>query len=755
MSFTFKPRPDDRPATAARTEVDRSSTSSESLSPVEQPPHSELFTSRPATVWPYAAPDKSFDLDAWKAESQASRPPSYSDHVSFNRGAAAFTQMKDLEALHASVRRPESEHLRHFGGGLDRRVVDAGQFGGPPLAMSAYPANFPSARLLHHRVASASSALSGDDRFMLPSDPGSDFSSDYSDTFQSSFAVPHALPFEPQYESPVRPGCANVSPAALPDYVVEEIRRLKLENMALRRMASEVVRISAGSGSLDGQADSDRTTPVCSQHPPLTSAPRLQSVLQGADPLRIYSGAADPTTPEILADRKQRSGTAASMWAPNRGAFEGAGASTGVKPAQPGSVAFDHGRASSRASPAVPGLREDAGVYDGAPAAVPAHPRTQALSKGSPSSSSGSAPRSPSRLENAPAGRLVAMILDRRGQEASMVLQQQLKTGAPERQTEILDAIRTNVVALSHDRHGNFLVQGAIESRADLALDLKGSFVELTMSQFGCHVVQKALEGGEEVREAVVQELLGSRLDQTLTSRHSIHVWQRILESEWQRSSFRDEIFASINRQLKGHWARTARQEAGSIICQNIFESAQPDEKARCMQEVLDELEECATNQWGVWVVQHIIEHGSPEERHAALQRVSRSASKLTLSQYGKFDSSVASKRFPSDLLLFCVWTLAGQKAVMSGLKTGDAEFLHDYVDVMCQSSQPRRPPLIDVCLAPHGIQIVTQLLTTVEPRTRERIISTVRRNSVFLKGSKAGMKVHQLCERARAFAGY
>jgi hypothetical protein len=104
---------------------------------------------------------------------------------------------------------------------------------------------------------------------------------------------------------------------------------------------------------------------------------------------------------------------------------------------------------------------------------------------------------------------------------------------------------------------------------------------------------------------------------------------------------------------------------------------------------------------------------------------------------------------------LFCVWTLAGQKAVMSGLKTGDAEFLHDYVDVMCQSSQPRRPPLIDVCLAPHGIQIVTQLLTTVEPRTRERIISTVRRNSVFLKGSKAGMKVHQLCERARAFAGY
>jgi len=322
------------------------------------------------------------------------------------------------------------------------------------------------------------------------------------------------------------------------------------------------------------------------------------------------------------------------------------------------------------------------------------------------------------------------MILDKRGQEASLLLQQQLKSGSPERQDEIMQAICARFVPLSHDRHGNFLVQSAIESRPEIAMHLQGAFVELTMSQFGCHVVQKALEGEESVREAVTEELLGSRLDQTLTSRHSIHVWQRILETEWKRPQFREQIFASINKQLKGEWARTARQETGSIICQNIFESAQPTEKAECMQEVLEELDECATNQWGVWVVQHIIEHGAEEERRAALRGLVRSASKLTLSQYG-------------------------QKAVMSGLKTGDRQFLQDYVEVMCHSSQPRRPPLIDVCLAAHGIQIVTQLLTTVDQKTRDRIISTVRRNSVFLKGSKTGMKVHQLCERARAFTGY
>lgn len=38
------------------------------------------------------------------------------------------------------------------------------------------------------------------------------------------------------------------------------------------------------------------------------------------------------------------------------------------------------------------------------------------------------------------------------------------------------------------------------------------------------------------------------------------------------------------------------------------------------------------------------------------------------------------------------------------------------------------------------------QLLTSVQQERRERIINTVRKNSVFLKGSKAGLKVHQLC---------
>ncbi|PWY99244.1 ARM repeat-containing protein [Testicularia cyperi] len=347
-----------------------------------------------------------------------------------------------------------------------------------------------------------------------------------------------------------------------------------------------------------------------------------------------------------------------------------------------------------------------------------------------PSPEASPSPASLQRLYGLDASMLVAMILDKRGQDASLLLQQQLKSGGPDKQNEIYDAVRRHLLCLAQDRHGNFLVQRTIEARPQTAWDLSGSFVDLTLSQFGSHVVQKILEGDEKIREQVAEELMGAKLEQTLTSRNSIHVWQRILEAEWRRGEFRERIFASINAQLAGKWAQTARQETGSIICQNIFESAHEDEKRPCMHEVLDELDRCASNQWGVWVVQHIIEHGTDEDRKAALRKLLGSAATLALSPYG-------------------------QKAIMSGLKTRDPFFVEEFVSALCQSSGARRPPLIDVCLSPHGIQIVTQLLTTVRQEIRDRIISTVRRNSVFLKGSKTGMKVHQLCERARAFAGY
>lgn len=707
-----------------------------------------------ADIWPtssFAMPKGTLGADSWKADDQPICSSRRHDDPKIDASLASqLNKCMDLDsggarlnAYHPAPWHTPHDQARRKWNETEKWHEDVAPPPGMPGAATPSYRGYPTTPM-HQRFASGSSGFYADDRYVAASEPGSDISSEYSDFFSAS-----GLPLPPNYiqasQEVAAASCVanDAQHTALPDFVVEELKRLKLENMALRRMAQEVVRINIGPGALDGHS-TDRRSPGCGYHPPLTSPPRFRRVQEGANPLQVYHEAEKPpTAAQASCVAPKERGTAASMWAPSQRAADPLNTSTpGItgggefKSSMVSEAELSRRVAKGQAETSFSGLTQSgatASHFGSSPSAVslPYHLRSKpASSRTSPRSSPGSTLLIPSRLENASAATLVGMILDKRGQEASLLLQQQLKNGSPQRQEEIVDAIYARIVPLSHDRHGNFLVQGAIEMRAETAKHLKGTFVELTMSQFGCHVVQKALEGDEAVREAVIEELLGSRLEQTLTSRHSIHVWQRILETESTRPHFREKIFGSINRQLKGRWARTARQETGSIICQNIFESAQPAEKAMCMLEVLEELDECATNQWGVWVVQHIIEHGAEEERKSALRGLVQSASKLTLSLYG-------------------------QKAVMSGLKTGDGQFLHEYVDALCQSSQPRRPPLIDVCLAPHGVQIVTQLLTTVDTKTRERIISTVRRNSVFLKGSKTGMKVHQLCERARAFAGY
>jgi pumilio RNA-binding family len=143
-------------------------------------------------------------------------------------------------------------------------------------------------------------------------------------------------------------------------------------------------------------------------------------------------------------------------------------------------------------------------------------------------------------------------------------------------------------------------------------------------------------------------------------------------------------------------------------------------------------------------VIQHIIEHGDEDHRRIAYSKLLGNAVALTLSQYG-------------------------QKAIMSALKSRDPFFIDQFVDILCDRDGATRSPssggsptpssrrsvLVDIASAPQGVQIVTQLLTSVQPAQRELIIKTVRKNSVFLKGSKAGLRVHQLCDRARAFTGY
>ncbi|PWN34673.1 ARM repeat-containing protein [Meira miltonrushii] len=348
---------------------------------------------------------------------------------------------------------------------------------------------------------------------------------------------------------------------------------------------------------------------------------------------------------------------------------------------------------------------------------------------------------------NTPLDLLVKLALTQDGQEASIKLQQKLKSQDAAQREAAMDAITPHLHQLAYCRHGNFLAQRAISLNRSLGWTFADTFVKLSLSQYGCHVVQKLLDlGSEDVRELIANELLNEKLEETIASRHAIHIWQKVLDTQWQEAGMRSKIVNTLNEVLRGKWADIALSETGSLICQNLFESGSDAETEECMLEVVDRVCECAMGQWGVWVVQYIIEHAGGEVKKKALDQMLSEATRLSMSQHG-------------------------QKAIMTAIRARNPSFLAAYIDILCENevacpcpeenvssthnASSRRSVLVDVATCTHGDQIVTQLLTSSTIEQRERIIKTVRKNSVFLKGSKAGLRIYQLCERARAFTGY
>jgi hypothetical protein len=82
-----------------------------------------------------------------------------------------------------------------------------------------------------------------------------------------------------------------------------------------------------------------------------------------------------------------------------------------------------------------------------------------------------------------PADILVAKALGARSQDASITLQQQLKTGTPSRKEAIIQAMGPHILRLSDDKHGNFLVQrgGRVLVREHIAV-----LFSLTDQRFLC-----------------------------------------------------------------------------------------------------------------------------------------------------------------------------------------------------------------------------------------------------------------------------
>ncbi|KAG2052679.1 ARM repeat-containing protein [Suillus hirtellus] len=289
--------------------------------------------------------------------------------------------------------------------------------------------------------------------------------------------------------------------------------------------------------------------------------------------------------------------------------------------------------------------------------------------------------------------------------EASIFLQQKLKVADLEERHKIVDAIcARGFEMMSH----------------------RGRVVDLATNCYGCHVLQKALDCEEDIRLLIVSELLLGDPALTLVNKHASHVWSKIMELTWTAPA--PPIFAFVNKSLKGKWASLACHETGSLVVQHAFENLEESAKDGIIDELLNQgptvFGEIAKNQWGSYCIQHILEHGSPKHRQMCLDHIM------------------------SDLLDYAT-NEQGYKSVTKALKETGPETLDRIVKRMCEPAKGgRRAMIVDLALSVTGSQLIASTLPQADKDQRTTLYDCIRGHIVTLRGCKTGSKVIWLFDR-------
>ncbi|KAG0151485.1 hypothetical protein CROQUDRAFT_103736 [Cronartium quercuum f. sp. fusiforme G11] len=348
------------------------------------------------------------------------------------------------------------------------------------------------------------------------------------------------------------------------------------------------------------------------------------------------------------------------------------------------------------------------------------------------------------------------------GLEKTQVLAPMTNPNGP--RVEITRLVIEYSLELMSNRFGNFLVSRAIEhataeERMNLAERIRGHIIPLASDTFATHCLQKMIDVDEDennkIRGLISQELLKKK--ETVTHKSAGHVWARLLSVGGSSSAMHlhasglkvkkpnglnqygsgvgspGELERSLNELLKGQWAKTAKDEVGSLIVQSVLENWSEAEKTDVIEELLADIYSCAIQQWGNFVILHLIEHSSGSIQKRLFDRLTETqlACELSIDNFGA-------------------------KAIEKVMKVAgmDSSIVEDYVRGICEYGHGR-PALIEIACHQAGAQVLTLLFTSAPNPIRELMIQTVRRNGVTMKSSKAGSKIWFLVERTRAWVGH
>ncbi|CAO3607865.1 unnamed protein product [Cunninghamella blakesleeana] len=324
--------------------------------------------------------------------------------------------------------------------------------------------------------------------------------------------------------------------------------------------------------------------------------------------------------------------------------------------------------------------------------------------------------------------KLIKSIIELNDQQASIFLQQKVKSCSAEQRNDIFKAAHRYAYELMTNKFGNFLVQrifehGTSEQIHSLAKTMKGHVLSLTCEPFGSHVVQKALDYVDESTKAELVTELFDRIPETIIHKQACHVWQKVFEIVWKNHKV--SVITHLHNALKGKWTRVALDETGSLVIQNIFENLSDIDKRPVLNEILDNMFTIARGQWGNWVIQHILEQADSEDREKAFEMVLHRGIQLSMDQYAS-------------------------KVVEKALSIGGSVYMDKFIHHITTESRSQRPriALIDIASDQYGNYVVQWIINNAPEHHKIHVCKLIKRHMVSLRGSKYGQKVAYLVDK-------
>jgi pumilio RNA-binding family len=280
---------------------------------------------------------------------------------------------------------------------------------------------------------------------------------------------------------------------------------------------------------------------------------------------------------------------------------------------------------------------------------------------------------------------------------------------------------------------GNYVIQKLLQhGNADIVAKLTAQLVpkalELSLHNYGCRVIQRAIEMSDEHgRNTILQQLEG-REAQLLQDSKGNHVIQKCIQT------MRGGLTLAILELFKSpeDCVNFAQHEYGCRVVQRILEHCSPQQVEPVLGCVLSNVIELSMNQFGNYVIQHLLQNGNERIFDAISRQLKGQVLAMSLH---KFASNVIEKALMVPELCSRVVEESIQAPnVDNDTEEGDEE-LED-------------SPLVQMMKDQYGNYVVQKMLEHAAPTHRGCLLQSVQEAATQLKQGSFSIHILNLVER-------